>query len=314
MSLTSQLDDAGSPITVFLTTVLPDVMNVSAAFHAVRPPDREALCPPAPERGRLSWRTLNTAIDHRLRYAFAYRGMAPRPVERGIAAAWRLAPPESADAVKHAGDDVTAALAKLISDERPKAGQPGSMLLDPPAEDALDRICYVMACFENVYRTRHLPPDSLLVNVTPDLTADRLLRAVPGYAVDDIRAVVALADTSLARLRDSCPPDRVHTGPPLAGSLDVGGADADLIADDLLVEFSSTRTPSQLGARDFYQVLGYAILDYGDRYGIRRLGFYLSRFGRLVTWTLEDMLALLGSRLPLGDLREQCARWLALAP
>lgn len=44
MSLTSQLDDAGSPITVFLTTALPDVLNSSAAFHAVRPPDRDALC------------------------------------------------------------------------------------------------------------------------------------------------------------------------------------------------------------------------------------------------------------------------------
>jgi hypothetical protein len=54
----------------------------------------------------------------------------------------------------------------------------------------------------------------------------------------------------------------------------------------------STRTPSQLDARGFCQVLGYAILDYGDRFGIRRLGFYLSRFGRLVTWTLDDLLAL----------------------
>lgn len=314
MSLTSQLDDAGSPIAVFLTTALPDVMNVSAAFHALRPPDREALCPPAPDGVSLSWRTLDTAIDHRLRCAFAYRGVAPPPVERGIAAACRLVHPESAVAVQHAGDDVITALAQLIGEQRPLTGHPGSMLLNPAAEDALNRICYVMACFENVYRNRHLLPDSLLSHATPGLTADRLLYAVPDYVLDDMRAVVTLADASLTNLRDTCPPDRVHTGPALAGSADVGGADADLIADDLLVEFSSTRTPSQLGSRDFYQVLGYALLDYADRYGIRRLGFYLSRFGRLVTWTLEDLLTLLGSRLPLDDLREQCARWLALAP
>lgn len=129
-----------------------------------------------------------------------------------------------------------------------------------------------------------------------------------------MRAVVKLADAGLAEIRETCPPDRMHTGPQLAGSADVGGADVDLIADDLLLEFLSTRTPSQLGTRDFYQIVGYAILDYGDRYGIRRLGFYLSRFGRLVTWPLEDLLILLGSRLPLEALREQCARWLALAP
>lgn len=313
MSLTSQLDDAGSPITVFMSTALPDVMNVSAAFHAVRPPDREALCPPSADTAWMSFRTLNTAIDLRLRCGFAYRGVAPQPVERGIATARQLAPPESADAVKHAGDDVIAALAALIGRERPLTGHPGAMLLKPRAEDALDRICYVMACYESVYRTGHLLPNSPLGEAAPNLTARDLLRAVPGCAVDDMQAVLKLADASLTGIRDGCPPDRVHTGPSLAGSADVGGADVDLIADDLLVEFRSTQTPSQLGKRDFYQVLGYAILDYGDRYGIRRLGIYLSRFGRLVTWTLEDLLTLLGSRLPLGDLREQCARWLALA-
>lgn len=312
MSLTSQLDDAGSPFATFMSCHFPGVKNLSVALEAVRPSDTDALRQETPEGGRISWITLNSAIDHRLRYAFSYRGVPSKSVERGIATAWRLVSPGSADAVKQTGDELTAALGKLIAREQPVT-RSQTIVLSADTEEALDRICYAMAWFEEVYRSRRLWPGTPLGEAKPDLSVDQLLEAVPAYAVADISAVVKLADSSFADVRETCPPERIHAGPALAGAVDVGGADVDLIADDLLLEFKSTATPSMLGKRDFYQVLGYLILDYEDRYGLRRLGFYLSRFGRLVIWTVEDYLALLGSRRPLDDLRRECAWRLATA-
>ena len=302
----SQLDDAGSPFATFMSRHFPAVRNLSVALNAVRPADTEALRPKAPEGARISWITLNSAIDHRLRYAFSYRGVPPKSVERGIAAAWRLVSPDSADAVKETADQLTAALGKLIAKERPVT-RSETIAFPDDTEEALDRICYAMAWFEEVYRSRRLWPGTPLGEAKPDLDAGQLVKAVPAYAVADMSAVVKLADASLAEVRDTCPPERIHAGPVLVGSTDVGGADVDLIADDLLLEIKSTATPSMLGKRDFYQVLGYLMLDYEDRYGVRRLGFYLSRFGRLVIWTVEDYLALLGSRWPLDELRRECA-------
>jgi hypothetical protein len=306
MSLSAQLDDAGSPLARFMRSSFPDVKNVSAAFDALRPSDSEALVPQVPDDVHVPWRTLNNAIDHRLRYGFSHRGVPSESVERGIAAAWRLASRNSADAIKETADDLAAALAELVARERP-VHRTRSLALPTEAEQALDRMCYALAWFEQVYRSRRLWPSTPLGDAKPGLTIEQLLKAVPGYAVDDIAAAARLAEASFAELRASCPPERIHAGPVLDGAADVGGAEADLIADDLLLEFKSTATPSTLCAQDFYQVLGYLILDYRDRYGVRRLGFYLSRFGRIVTWTVEDYLAMIGSTRPLADLRRECA-------
>jgi hypothetical protein len=97
-----------------------------------------------------------------------------------------------------------------------------------------------------------------------------------------------------------------YGGSDFAGSSDVGGADADLILDGLLIDVKGTVAPSRLRKPEFYQLLGYALLDYDDEYGIDRLGFYLPRFGRLITWPVGEYLAMLGGRGPIGELRRAC--------
>jgi hypothetical protein len=308
MSLTGQLDKAGSPFASFLSAQFPAVNNVSAAFHAMLPADAEALFPAAPER--VPWGTLATAIERRLRYAFCDTGIPRTSVQRGIFAAWQLATPDCAEAVRLAGEDLAGALESLVAAERP-ATRARSILLAPEEEAFLDGMCYALAWFEETSRLGRLVSGTPLATAGRSLTVEHLLAAVPGYAVDDIAAVVGLADTGLSSVRDDCPPELVHVSPALAGAGDVGGAEADLIAGDLLLEIRSTATPSRMGTRDFYQVLGYLLLDYADRYGIRRVGFYLSRFGRLVTWTVDEYLALLGSRRTLDDLRHECVYRLA---
>lgn len=77
--------------------------------------------------------------------------------------------------------------------------------------------------------------------------------------------------------------------PNFEGSLDVGGADADTILDGLLVDVKATVMP-KVTAEMLRQLLGYALLDYGDRYGMREVAVYMARQTRLVRWDLGDLL------------------------
>jgi hypothetical protein len=79
------------------------------------------------------------------------------------------------------------------------------------------------------------------------------------------------------------------------GSSLVGGADADLVIDDLVIDIKTVAKP-KLEARDIRQVVGYALL--ANRFGISgverapritRLGIWLSRSGELVCFDLEEV-------------------------
>jgi hypothetical protein len=82
---------------------------------------------------------------------------------------------------------------------------------------------------------------------------------------------------------------RVALNPTFASSLDVGGADADLIADGCLVDIKATIRPRVTPAW-VYQLLVYALLDYDDEHGIEEVGLYLARQRLLLRWPLADLI------------------------
>ncbi|GAA1506474.1 hypothetical protein GCM10009677_43730 [Sphaerisporangium rubeum] len=221
-----------------------------------------------------------------------------------------LADPTACGAIYATGTALCETLAELLSEERPHdRSHPG--LLSEHAEARLSRLCYAMAWFEEIYRTGRLWPGTPLGDASPDMTVDQLLAAVPAYAVEDLAAQAGVAISALAKLRATHAPKEVHAGPTFAGSVDVGGADADLIIGGLLLDIKA-KIKATLGREEFYQLIGYVLLDYDDRYCIEQVGLYLSRFGHLTTWTVTQYLGLLGCRKPIAELREKCAA--ALAP
>lgn len=310
MSLTSELKDGESLLSLFMTAEFPGTRSLSAAFRAVRPADADTLRPVVPDGARVHWGTLNAAIDHRLRYAFTAANDVPRGMSIVLAEAERLAWPDVAAAIRKAGMGLWSLLDELLTSYQP-ADRSRPLLLPDPAEVQLARLCYAMTWYEEVYRTGRLWPGTPLGDAGASLDVSDLLDAVPEYAVEDLAAQARLASGSLEELRGSCPPSDVWGGPVFLGSADVDGADADLIVGDLLIDVKGTASPSRLRKPEFYQLLGYALLDYDDEYGIRRLGFYLSRFGKLITWPVEEYLMLLGSTRPLTELRNACAEALA---
>ncbi|MBO3732784.1 hypothetical protein [Glycomyces niveus] len=94
------------------------------------------------------------------------------------------------------------------------------------------------------------------------------------------------------------PPGPVIAGPTFDGSR-LLPADADLIADDCLIECKATigGPPRKDGSRalkfdsnDLFQVLGYALMDFSDTYTIHSLGLYAPRFASFQTWPLAQIL------------------------
>jgi hypothetical protein len=82
----------------------------------------------------------------------------------------------------------------------------------------------------------------------------------------------------------------------------------------LLLDCKATTEPRRLGADEIHQLAGYLLLDYGDEFGIRCVGLYLSRQGTVVTWDVPRFLALLGARESLPELRAGLRSYLRTWP
>jgi hypothetical protein len=66
-------------------------------------------------------------------------------------------------------------------------------------------------------------------------------------------------------------------------------ADADLIAGGMLIEPKTTARKPPSGVTDVWQLLGYALMDYSDEFGITDVAMFSMRHGHLAQWGLEAL-------------------------
>jgi hypothetical protein len=90
--------------------------------------------------------------------------------------------------------------------------------------------------------------------------------------------------------------ERLEFGPPFGLSRELGGADADVIADDLLLDFKATSTTRIAGRSELWQLAGYALADLEDEYGVRSVGISALRWRRRWTLPLDELLERLAGR------------------
>jgi AAA domain/UvrD-like helicase C-terminal domain len=299
LNLTLQLRYSNSPMSRFMAEHLPSGYGPLRDYqerlgglpHPLQPIDVK----------HPDWSALGHAIDLRLRISLG--SPLGAPVGFGVDALGgrmpaRGAPPPPVRAALHrAGADLLATAA---------AHADGSRGLD---DDILCRLCFVAAYYEDIYRTGEIRRFSLLGSGTAATTLDTLTAAVPAYAIEDIRKQLELAEEPFAPFR-TLPAEARVCGPTFAGSQDIGGADADFILDGLLLDCKATIQPRRLGREEIYQLAGYLLLDYDDRYAIERVGLYLSRQGALVVWSVPDFLQRLGATRSLAGLRERLRKHL----
>jgi hypothetical protein len=321
MSLTGEIKDSGSPVARFFKESLPDARPVLRDFNQ-RLRAMSTLRPPAAS-GNPPWGTIGTAIDYRLRYYFGITpthdlvaangarmlytrpGRTSQPGREAWGGEGRLDTPRP---------NVYAAAPALVTEffhdlEQTLQGvQPVAQRLGTPQEVRLCQYCYVLALFDQLFRLG-TNIDSPLFTLRRGATAETLLGLAGHEWVEDMCQLSWLFYDRQAELLTQ----RAVLNPTFAGSNDIGGADADLIVDDCLIDIKATVLP-KLDARWLYQLVGYALLDYEDVYHLRAVGIYLARQGELIHWPLDSLLTAMSSatvRLP--ELRDRLKTLLATA-
>ena len=110
--------------------------------------------------------------------------------------------------------------------------------------------------------------------------------------VEDLRRLMSLVKPELFKA------ERLCMSNPTFGEASalVGGADADLIIDDALIDIKTTKY-LKLKRKDFHQIVGYYLLfrlggltDAPIEPEITRLGIYFSRHGKLVTFPVKSII------------------------
>lgn len=170
---------------------------------------------------------------------------------------------------------------------------PGSVG-SPGVEAGLARACAVVSDWEDAYRSDTLPADLLDLHRRGRPTVEELRATVPDSSVTELVALVGQLRTSgaLDELR------RIAGDPPPGQSLGIAApavvhhwADGDLLVGRTLLDVKTVikvDRPERV-ARWLWQLVAYAWLDTGDRWGIRSVGLYLARHGVLITWGLDTM-------------------------
>ena len=167
-------------------------------------------------------------------------------------------------------------------------------------EDQLSRYCIVLALLEEAYRGGFRPSSPLATSKFGSTV--ELLSIAKCHWIDDLRELsweFYAANNHLLAL-----PHVLN--PKFEGSLDVGGADADLLVDGKLIDIKSTKR-LEIKNDWLWQLLGYVLLDYSDHHRINGIGIYMARQGTLISWDLEEAIRGLCSGEPprIEDLRDE---------
>lgn len=171
---------------------------------------------------------------------------------------------------------------------------PASALLKKTARKMLEN---AKVCHSNYLKNGKLNDD--LISATIHLAQlDPIYRAlyidpnmgkVDKSIVDEMRDMLKLAMRKDFTATSYCALNPVFG----EGSRLVGGADADLILDDTLIDIKTTKS-GKMDMSQFHQLVGYFILNQlggvnGRKIKINRLGIYFSRYGELVTFSAENI-------------------------
>lgn len=311
MSLTSHLKDKNSLVRQFILDRFPNTRaltkEASAAIKksTTSRPNGSARIPT----------TIGGAIDYRIRYFFpqessrsllAWKGanQASTQIENGfdaipeVSADARMNPEigKSGTILHPAGGVVTEFFEEL--DSFLESEKPAGRQLDHKPETVLARYCYVLSLFEEVSRAGAWPTSILFKQKYK--SSEELLEAISDDWVDDIVNLSAMFFHQFEYQLNK----PVTLNPTFDGSIDVSGADGDLILDHCLIDFKATINP-KLSPDWIPQLVGYSLLDYSDIHQLDSVGIYLVRQGLLLRWSMDEFIGTLTEgKANLATLRE----------
>lgn len=308
MSLTTEIRTKGTPVRRFFEEHFPNVNAVRKDLVA-RAGDATITRPL--ESANYPWTAAGSAIDYRIRLAFpqassyvlrwkdasplsgfavAIDSTLPRPFPAEIAASCGepYGPFQS-----WAGaffEELHNLLGAAQANDSDPAKQPNAEL-----EERLAQLCFVLGLYDSVhhggpairsplYEKLNFPPgpfsvaDALSLLCPPRVTGDLVAMTTRFY--DDQRGLLAAAHVELS--------------PTFAGGSEIGGADADLIVNNCLIDVKAMIDPATYSHPWPWQLLGYWLLDFEDAHELKSVAIYLARQARLIEWPLEELCMMLG--------------------
>jgi hypothetical protein len=178
---------------------------------------------------------------------------------------------------------------------------PPGQLASPATEAVLLRACYVLSCWEDIYRSGTLVDTLLALHERGSYHMEELRAIAPEPAIAELLRLLTLTRTSgvLQQWRDAA--GRPGPGQPLgvAGPVIVDNwADGDLLigrpgaADGhTLVDVKTVVRVDhpERTQRWLWQILCYAWLDVTGRWGIESVALYFARHGLQLTWPLAEL-------------------------
>ncbi|MCH9050563.1 MAG: hypothetical protein IIA72_05715, partial [Proteobacteria bacterium] len=212
-----------------------------------------------------------TAFDYILRFhlekqhpiVITQPWIAQRAFGRTVAGSWQHLPEA----------DVAARLAEIFADAKLEHGR--FLTTGQITTDLLASTLSLAHC-DTYYRTM--------------LLGDRFWDRPEENEIEELRDLVKVIDKDRLSANEVCllNPDFGR------GSTILGGADADLLLDDCLIEIKTTER-LQVRVKDWRQLLGYAALNehfpIGGRgpHPIRSIGIYFARYGYFVKWPIRHI-------------------------
>jgi hypothetical protein len=302
MSLSSHLKDKQSPVRLWLEQHFPETRSVSAIANQQLHSAGE--CPLPASTGSDS-SLVGTAIDYLLRACLRTDGLQRTTAATGAA---RLAAVEGIA-------DRAIVLQRETVDQIVALEPGGAGEIDDPAWRRLAELCLILARFEQYRRNPRAVEEAVAAPLFGyDGTVLGLIPAlgIAEASIEDLAGLGRAAWQDIGDLRDAEP---LHLNPRFVLSPNLGGADADLIYGDTLLDWKSNTPTNIVGREELWQLIGYALADTDDAYGIRRVEIGALRWRSAVSWHLQELLADLASEPPgeLADLRMSFAATVAKA-
>ncbi len=319
MSLHEEIRTKGTPVRRFFEENFP---NVNAVRKDLAARARDAVTTRPLESANYPWTATGSAIDYRIRLAFPHASSyLPRWEDASPLSGFSLAidsklpRPFPAEIAASCGEpygpfqswagaffqELHSVLGAAHANDEDPAKQP-----DPALEEKLVQLCYVLGLYDSLHHGEPAVRSPLYerLNFLPSLVSitDALSLLCPPHVTADLVTMTTRFYEEHRGLLDAA---RVELSPTFAGSSEIGGADADLIVGNCLIDVKALVDPVKYSHPWPWQLLGYSLLDFEDTWEIKNVAIYLARQARLIEWSLEELCLMLGGsgQEPLSKVR-----------
>lgn len=295
MSLTRHLTDTSSPIRQFIHQSAPELalagtrgsigmlMGTRFGFDDLTALETQIPIPEAvkPAQRRIHAVTTGMALDYRIRMSLPGFEVSETTAQQGLDLLGRNTE------VVHRGKHIHRMLEQAL-------GFTYLTLKDKnPHPLSLARVSVVLAWCEAIYRAGPITAlaGDLGRRIKRAKTPVDLMMGIEDDLVFDVAWMHQPLEPLVEEWNEAVANGAAYTpNPQFVGSAVVGGADADWVIGELLVELKTREDITNPWLRDaLFQLIGYTLLDLDDSLIIRHVGILLPRQPYLATWDLDDL-------------------------